>query len=84
MRFLLVSQGTRGDVQPFVALAQALEERGHDVVLGAPQWVSELLENRNIHHFILSDIEQELMADNAVRIGFETNYSGLLGKKLIF
>lgn len=84
MRFLLVSQGTRGDVQPFVALAQALEDRGHDVVLGAPQWVSELLENRNIHHFILSDIEQELMADNAVRIGFETNYSGLLGKKLIF
>ncbi|MCW5979894.1 MAG: glycosyltransferase family 1 protein [Bryobacteraceae bacterium] len=36
MRVLLAPIGTRGDVQPLVALGLALRERGHDVVLGAP------------------------------------------------
>lgn len=83
MKFLVLSQGTRGDVQPFIALARTLEARGHDVVLGAPLWVKELVEDRKICHVVLSDIERDLMADESVRIGFESNYSGVRGKKLI-
>lgn len=37
MRIALVTFGTRGDVQPFVALGHALGGRGHDVVVGAPE-----------------------------------------------
>jgi vancomycin aglycone glucosyltransferase len=44
MRILLAPHGTRGDVQPIVALAVALRARGHNVVLTVPAnfvaWVS--------------------------------------------
>lgn len=36
MRFVLLATGTRGDVQPFAALAQGLAGAGHDAVLAAP------------------------------------------------
>jgi vancomycin aglycone glucosyltransferase len=36
MRILLAPHGTRGDVQPLVALAMALRARGHDVLIVAP------------------------------------------------
>jgi sterol 3beta-glucosyltransferase len=36
MNITLMAYGSRGDVQPFVALAVALRERGHDVMLAAP------------------------------------------------
>ena len=35
-RFFLASIGTRGDIQPFVALATALKASGHSVSLAAP------------------------------------------------
>ena len=36
MRALLLTVGSQGDVQPFVALASRLRADGHDVVLAAP------------------------------------------------
>jgi sterol 3beta-glucosyltransferase len=36
MKIALITHGTRGDTQPFVAVALALMERGHDVTLAAP------------------------------------------------
>lgn len=36
MRVFLAAFGTRGDVQPMLALGQGLRERGHDVTLAAP------------------------------------------------
>lgn len=36
MRVALLTAGTRGDVQPFVAIGAALRARGHDVVVCAP------------------------------------------------
>ncbi|GAB4512681.1 MAG: glycosyltransferase [Anaerolineae bacterium] len=35
MRILLVGVGSRGDVQPYIALAKGLQQAGHDVVLAA-------------------------------------------------
>lgn len=41
MRFLLASWGSRGDVEPFVAVGRELERRGHDVhVIAPPDLVS--------------------------------------------
>ncbi|MFD2796016.1 glycosyltransferase [Promicromonospora vindobonensis] len=36
MKALLMTLGTRGDVQPFLALAQGLQAAGHDAVVVAP------------------------------------------------
>lgn len=36
MKIVLMAFGSRGDVQPFLALAVALRERGHEVTLAAP------------------------------------------------
>jgi len=36
VRVALVTAGTRGDVQPMVALGVELERRGHDVIVGVP------------------------------------------------
>jgi len=45
MKIALLTIGTRGDVQPYIALGKELQARGHDVVLAAPDnfadWVSE-------------------------------------------
>jgi sterol 3beta-glucosyltransferase len=45
MKIALLTLGTRGDAQPFIALGKALKTRGHDVVLGAPDnfqsWIEE-------------------------------------------
>jgi sterol 3beta-glucosyltransferase len=37
VRILVTSFGTRGDIQPYVALGGALTSRGHDVTLAAPE-----------------------------------------------
>ena len=37
MKITLLTYGTRGDVQPFVALALGLQKAGHIVRLAAPQ-----------------------------------------------
>ncbi len=43
MRVLLTSFGTRGDVQPFVALGRGLRDAGHDVTFcGAPDYAAWL------------------------------------------
>jgi UDP:flavonoid glycosyltransferase YjiC (YdhE family) len=40
MRIVLSTFGTRGDVQPFVALGLTLRARVHDLVMGAPETTS--------------------------------------------
>src|SRR5271154_2803810 len=42
MRALLLTVGSQGDVQPFVALAARLRADGHEAVLAAPVWFGSL------------------------------------------
>jgi sterol 3beta-glucosyltransferase len=42
MRAFVLTVGSRGDVQPFVALAAGLQASGHDAVLAAPAMFGEL------------------------------------------
>jgi sterol 3beta-glucosyltransferase len=42
MRALVLTVGSRGDVQPFVALAVGLRARGHEAVLAAPAMFGDL------------------------------------------
>ncbi|GAA4710684.1 sterol 3beta-glucosyltransferase [Promicromonospora umidemergens] len=48
MKALIMTLGTRGDVQPFVALARALDAAGHEAVLCAPHRFAELVTGNGV------------------------------------
>lgn len=47
-RIAIATIGTQGDVQPYVALAKTLMQRGYSVVLGAPSDFEELIQSHGI------------------------------------
>lgn len=89
MDIAVVSYGSRGDIQPFVALARALRLIGHRVRLLAPPTFATLAEEQGIDFVATGeDIEAHLSAriksipesGNALRIllGLRHELSGLL------
>ena len=48
MRIAIETLGTRGDVQPYLALARILQERGHIVQLAAPQQFAAMSEQNRV------------------------------------
>lgn len=48
MRITITTGGSRGDVQPYVALGLGLKEAGHEVLLAAPAAFEGLVRNRGL------------------------------------
>jgi sterol 3beta-glucosyltransferase len=67
MRIALVSAGTRGDIQPFVALAQGLASAGEEVVLAAPLDAEALVRGYGVEYRPLQADYQALMESDAAR-----------------
>ena len=42
MRFSIHTLGTRGDIQPYLALSRGLKARGHEVLIVAPAQFAEM------------------------------------------
>lgn len=61
MRILILTLGSRGDVQPYVALGAALRARGHDVTLSAGRGFEALIEARGLSAAPLSDDVRDLI-----------------------
>ena len=61
MKVLILAFGTRGDVQPFVALARELRGRGHDPVLAAPVRFAPLAAAHDITFATIDDGPLRLM-----------------------
>lgn len=60
MRVLLASAGSHGDINPFIAIARALRERGHDAaLLAAPSFQSQI-EEAGVSFFRMVDDERDL------------------------
>ncbi|HKK69642.1 MAG TPA: glycosyltransferase [Candidatus Krumholzibacteria bacterium] len=55
MNVLLLTYGTRGDVQPFVALGVELKERGHDVTLATSTRFEDFVRDHGLGFSALSD-----------------------------
>ena len=49
MKITILTYGSRGDVQPFLALAVGLTRVGHTVTLAAPHRFTEFIESYGIH-----------------------------------
>ncbi|MEV3986762.1 glycosyltransferase [Nonomuraea sp. NPDC049758] len=82
MKVLILTHGTRGDVQPYAALALALDRAGHQAVLAAPSAMASLAEPHGIAYAPLHDGPNTLTDDPDIRQAVETNYRGLRGKKV--
>jgi vancomycin aglycone glucosyltransferase len=67
MRVLLAPHGTRGDVQPMLALARALRDRGHEPAFSAPEnfvaWIRRLGFEAQSNGINVESILQEPGAD---------------------
>lgn len=68
MRVLILTFGTRGDVEPFVALARRLMNRGHEAVVAAPRRFRSLVEAEGVVFGELDDGPLERM-DVAAAVG---------------
>ena len=61
MRITVLALGSRGDVQPFVALALALQQRGHAVRIAAPEDYSFLVQDYGLRYAVLGGLIREQM-----------------------
>lgn len=73
MKIAILTVGSRGDTQPYIALGKALQARGHEVVLAAPDNFAAWVEGHglafrpmgiDIQAFIQSSEARQIMAGN--------------------
>jgi len=78
MKVAIVTIGTRGDVQPYLALAKRLQAAGHDVVIGAPDNFASWIQGQSIRfHPLGMDIEAMIQSPEARRV-LDGNYLGVV------
>ena len=75
MKFLLISIGTRGDMEPFLAIAEALKSRGHEVACAFPEQFQNLAEDSGIRCHALSKEFIELIGTEEGQIVMGGNIS---------
>ena len=69
MKIALLTQGSRGDVEPFVRLGKTLKKRGHDVTLSAPRNFMKMIESAGLKASPVEiDIEEILGGDEGADI----------------
>jgi vancomycin aglycone glucosyltransferase len=68
MRIVLAADGTRGDIHPMLALAQALGARGHDVLLCAPPDFADEAQARGVAYRGVGLAVQEFLAREAAAV----------------
>lgn len=88
-RIAIATIGTQGDVQPYVALARALKDRGYSVVVGASQDFREMIESRGLEFCSLGESIQHFLTqarfENAMSQSMLINGPALLaeGQKIV-
>lgn len=73
MRIAIQTLGTRGDVQPYVALARGLRSRGHDVQIAAPAQFETMVTH---HGLAFAPLPAEFLALIDTPLGKATIASG--------
>lgn len=80
MKALLVTHGTRGDVQPFLALAVALRRKGHHALLAAPESFADSAAAHDVEFAPLDEGPNRLLQDPVMAEAIESGYRGVRGK----
>ncbi|ELP31160.1 glycosyltransferase [Rhodopirellula baltica] len=72
MRILVLTVGTRGDVQPYVALAVGLTKAGHEVQICTCQIFEEFIRSQGIDYAPLNNDIRDFMESEDGRVAMET------------
>jgi vancomycin aglycone glucosyltransferase len=72
MKFVLASYGSRGDVEPFAAVARELLRRGHDVLLAVPPHKLGLVESAGLAAVVYGPDSQALPDEDFGRNPWKT------------
>lgn len=80
MKALLLTHGTRGDIQPFLALAQALYAAGHQAVLAGPAASAPLASEHSVTYHPVDDGPNSLLGDPELDGVLASGLEGLRGK----
>ena len=72
-RIALVTIGTQGDVQPYLALAIALQERGYGVVLGATEEFEDLVTGYGLEFHSLGPSIQSFLKESRFESAMSTS-----------
>lgn len=67
MKVTLLTIGSRGDIQPFIALAQGLARAGHNVMLGGPPDFAELAASYQVPFTPIGVSMQTFLQDSTVK-----------------
>jgi sterol 3beta-glucosyltransferase len=76
MRFTILAHGSRGDVQPYVALGIGLQRAGHAVRLAAPRLFEPFVTGYGLEFASLAGDPADLMGSAVARAGHEGNILG--------
>jgi sterol 3beta-glucosyltransferase len=69
MKYGIITSGSRGDVQPFIALALALIEKGHEVTIVAPENFREFVEGFGVPYWpVTGNTERQINSPTALKI----------------
>ncbi len=84
VRITIFASGSRGDVQPMIALALGLDAAGHAVTLAAPRNFRDLVEQRGItFHPFSVDVDDLMRSDTGRSWLGHSSHSPLLEVRLV-
>ena len=72
MKILILTLGSRGDVQPYVALGAALRSRGHEVIVSTGRGFETMIEAKSLTAAPLSDDVRELIQTPEIQQAMRT------------
>jgi len=67
MKIILTSIGTRGDIEPFLAIGKILKEKGHQVICASSEQFRELTESCNLEFASLGKKYYDLFESDGAR-----------------
>jgi len=76
MKIVLISIGTRGDMDPFIAIGEMLQEKGHQVICAFPEQFRDLIDT-HMEFASLGTRYIELLESDAGKAVFGRSGSGL-------
>lgn len=77
MKILLISIGTRGDIEPFLTIGELLQEKGHQVICAFPEQFSNLVDVSNLEFASLGLKFIDMLNSDDGKAALGGNTSGL-------